>query len=187
MKDLRGADMRIRMQGLIVIVFLLISLTAWGQSMDTLREQAGVQALREPTPIVDFTLPDLQGNQVSLSAFKGKVVLLNFWATWCPPCRKEIPSMERLYKKYGDQGFEIVGVDLQESHATVADFVKEFGMTYTVLLDNKGETGATYGARSIPTSYIIDRSGNAVSGVVGTKEWDSDEVTRYIQALLDAK
>jgi thiol-disulfide isomerase/thioredoxin len=147
----------------------------------------GLAALKEGTESIAFTLSDLSGKKVSLSSFKGKVVFLNFWATWCPPCRGEMPSMERLYQKLKDKGLVILAVDLQEDAKSVRKFVNELKLTFPVALDSDGKVGAAYGARSIPTSYIIGRAGSALGGTVGGHEWDTPEMISFFTRLLAAK
>jgi peroxiredoxin len=147
----------------------------------------GLAALKEGTRSIDFTLSDLSGKKVSLSSFKGKLVFLNFWATWCPPCRGEMPSMERLYQKLKGQGLAILAVDLQEDAKSVQKFVAEHKLTFPILLDTDGKVGATYGARSIPTTYIIGRDGSALGGTIGGREWDSPEMIAFFTRLLQAR
>ncbi|OHD76884.1 MAG: hypothetical protein A2V99_12575 [Spirochaetes bacterium RBG_16_67_19] len=147
----------------------------------------GLAALKEGTASIDFTLSDLSGKKVSLSSFKGKLVFLNFWATWCPPCRAEMPSMERLYQKLKGQGLVVLGVDLQEDAKSVQKFVNEHKLTFPILLDSDGRVGTTYGARSIPTTYIIGRDGSALGGTVGGREWDSPEMIAFFTRLLQAR
>ena len=144
----------------------------------------GLQPLKEGTEIVDFELQDLSGVSRRLSDFRGKVVFLNFWATWCGPCRFEMPSMEKLYKRLKDEGLEIVAVNLQEDRSSVEQFVDEYGLSFPVLLDTTGRIGATYGARSIPTTYIVDREGFVIAGTIGTREWDTEEYIRFFEKLL---
>jgi len=144
----------------------------------------GLQPLKEGTEIVDFELQDLSGATRRLSDFRGKVVLLNFWATWCGPCRFEMPSMEKLYQRLNAKGFEIVAVNLQEDRSSVERFVDEYGLSFPILLDTTGRIGGTYGARSIPTTYIVDREGFVVAGTVGTREWDTEEYIRFFEKLL---
>jgi thiol-disulfide isomerase/thioredoxin len=146
--------------------------------------EVGLQPLKEGTAIVDFELQQLGGGSRSLSSFKGKVVFLNFWATWCGPCRQEMPSMERLYQRLKGKGLEIVAVNLQEDDKAVQKFVNEHKLSFPVLLDKSGRVGATYGARSIPTSYIIDRKGFVVAGTIGTREWDTEQYVRFFERLL---
>ncbi len=144
----------------------------------------GFQIPKNELASIDFQLEDLEGNKRSLSSFKGKVVFLNFWATWCPPCRAEIASMEKLYKRLKGKGLEIIGVDLQEDKKLVRDFVNEYKMTYTVLLDTTGRVGQIYGARSIPTSYIIDRNGMIMARTIGGRQWDTEEIHNLFNEIL---
>ncbi len=146
--------------------------------------KAGISPLKQKTPISDFSLPTLSGETRSLSSYKGKVVLLNFWATWCPPCRAEMPSMEKLYASLKGKDFEILAVNLQEDPKTVRDFVTKNGYTFPILLDSDGRTGSVYGVRGIPTTYVIDKEGFVLGGTVGGKEWDGAEVVEAIGALL---
>jgi len=144
----------------------------------------GFRVFKEPVVAPDFTLKQLGGEDVSLSSFRGKVVFLNFWATWCPPCRAEMPSMQSLYESLGNESFEILAVDLQESERTVQDYIDEFGFTYPVLLDTRGQVGATYGARSIPTTFLIDADGNAIGFLVGSRTWEGPEVMSVFEDLV---
>ena len=106
-----------------------------------------------------FTLPDLQGKAVSLDDFRGKIVLLNFWATWCGPCRIEIPLMISAYEEYRDQGLEIVAVNMREHPDRVTRFVSDFEMPFPVLLDQSGQIAQSYFVRGIPTSVFLDEEG----------------------------
>ncbi len=115
----------------------------------------------------DFTLEDLDGNAVSLSDFRGRVVFINFWTTWCPPCRIEMPEIESLYQQYREQGVIVLGIDLQEDGDVVRSFVEEGGYTFTFLLDTPGEVGYAYRVQAIPSSIFIDTEGIIRSMVVG--------------------
>jgi thiol-disulfide isomerase/thioredoxin len=144
----------------------------------------GFQIPKEELQAIDFTLQDLAGRETSLSAFRGKVVFLNFWATWCGPCTAEIPSMEQLYTELKDQGFTIVAVNSQESAEQVSAFVQEVGMSFPVLLDSAGKAGATYTVRAIPTTYIIDPQGSIRGRMVGTREWYTPQIISLVKDLL---
>jgi thiol-disulfide isomerase/thioredoxin len=144
----------------------------------------GFQIPKEELQAIDFTLQDLAGRETSLSAFRGKVVFLNFWATWCGPCTAEIPSMEQLYTELKDQGFTIVAVNSQESAEQVSAFVQEAGMSFPVLLDSAGKAGATYTVRAIPTTYIIDPQGSIRGRMVGTREWYTPQIISLVKDLL---
>jgi peroxiredoxin len=173
----------------LLILSTLLAPAAFAAEKVTAEEfkALGLAALKEGTRSIDFTLSDLSGKKVSLSSYKGKLVFLNFWATWCPPCRAEMPSMERLYQKLKDRGLVILAVDLQEDAKSVRKFVDEHKLTFPVLLDADGRVGATYGARNIPTTYIIGRDGSALGGTIGGHEWDSPEMIAFFTRLLQVK
>ncbi len=107
----------------------------------------------------DFTLKALDGAEVSLGDYVGDVVLINFWATWCAPCRAELPGFEAAHRAHRDQGFVVLGINVQESHEVVQSFVDEMGVTYPVLLDEKGEVMKEYRILGLPASLLVDREG----------------------------
>jgi len=114
----------------------------------------------------DFQKKDVNGNPLSISALRGKVVLVDFWATWCPPCREEIPNLVTLYKKYHDNGFEIVGVSLDDNKQQLLDFAKANGMVWPLYFDPKGGEGELpekYGIEEIPATFLLDRSGKIIA------------------------
>lgn len=121
----------------------------------------------------DFTLEDLQGNKVTLSKFKGKKVYLNFWATWCPPCKEEMPDIEKLYHETKDTDLVILAIDVGEDKNTVQNFIANNNYNFTVLLDVKGEVSQLYQVTGIPTSYFIDTKGNLDNGVTGAISLES--------------
>ncbi len=116
----------------------------------------------KPAPAVDFTLTSLDGKQVRLSDLRGKVVLLNFWATWCPPCKAEMPDLEAIYRENADShNFVILAVDVEEQAELARTFAKQYGLTFPVLPDSDGRVSNNrYFIRTLPTSFIIDRAGN---------------------------
>lgn len=130
----------------------------------------------------DFTLQDLSGTNVVLSAMKGKVVLLEFWATWCPPCRASIPGIERLHEKYKDKGVVVLAVSMDDGGwDAVQSFVKEYGIKYTVLKGND-DVAVKYQVRSIPMLMVVDKKGKIVKRYLG---FGSDEdIERDIKAVL---
>ncbi len=163
---------------------LVAAAGAWAADLGTLIDRAGLQPLQHGTKIVNFALNDLSGHSVRLSSFAGKVVVLNFWATWCGPCRSEMPSLETLYNKYKAQGLVVVGVNLEESSGAVRQFVKHDGITFPILLDSSGRVALAYGARSIPVTYVIDRAGDVTSGGIGAHNWLSPATETLLKALL---
>ncbi len=135
----------------------------------------------------DFTLETVDGQGVSLSDFKGKVVLLNLWATWCPPCVRETPRLVRVFEKYEDEGFVVLGINTtyQDDRAKVAAFVRDQKVSYPVLLDMNDEFGKKYAARLLPTSYLVDRTGKIVTTKVG--EVDEAQLEEQVKGLLQAE
>jgi len=146
--------------------------------------RAGISVVEPRRDPADFSLTVLSGGSARLSDYKGKVVILNFWATWCPPCVAEMPSMENLYKQYKDKGVEILAVDLRENVNTVRQFINNNGYTFPVLLDRDGRVGGLYGVEAIPTTYIIDREGKIAGRIVGSIYWDTPQVIAAIETLL---
>lgn len=139
---------------------------------------------RKPFP-VDFALPDLHGKTVRLSDLRGKVVLLNVWATWCYPCRAEMPSMNALYQDYRPQGFEILAISMDVPGAkVVAPFVAEYELTFPVLLDPEGTVSMRLLGGGIPTSYVLDKRGQIAAMEVGTRDWNSARFRRLLGQLL---
>ncbi|MFC0189754.1 peroxiredoxin family protein [Fictibacillus aquaticus] len=118
----------------------------------------------------DFLLENLEGQTVSLKDYRGKKVILNFWATWCPPCRKEMPDMQKFYNKNQDSDIEILAVNLTHSEknkSDISEFTDEYGVTFPILLDEKGETVKQFKAAAIPTTYFIDTEGTVQKVYVG--------------------
>jgi peroxiredoxin len=133
----------------------------------------------------NFILPDLNGKQVSLEDHRGKVVFLNFWATWCPPCRAEMPSMEKLYNKFKSKDFTILAVNLGDDISQVKAFKETYKLNFPILLDTDSSLGMIYGAISIPTTYLIDRDGYIFGGALGPRDWASDDAFELIKSLLE--
>ncbi len=133
----------------------------------------------------DFTLTTVSGASLQLSDLRGKVVLLNFWATWCVPCQTEMPAIEALYQRYKDRGLEVVAVNLDRlSTAGVEAFLTEVKVSFPVVLDPSWSTAQAYRVVGLPTSYLIDRSGRVVVREVGERNWVDDVTLVAVNALL---
>jgi thiol-disulfide isomerase/thioredoxin len=139
---------------------------------------------KTPTPAKAFTVPGLTGQPLRLADFQRRVVLLNFWATWCLPCREEMPSMERLYQRYRDRGLAILAISIDRNTAAVAPFVQYFQLTFPVGLDPDAGVAGEYGMRALPTTVVIDPAGQVVALAVGAREWDGPAARRLVESLL---
>ena len=174
----------------IGVVFFLVPHLIYTQVSSEAKQAfqtANVRILEQRINPIDFTLPLLNGETVSLSDYKGKVVILNFWATWCPPCRAEMPSMETLYQRFKAQGLEILAVDIGEDNATVQRFINNNRYTFPVLMDTNKRVSTLYGIEAIPTSYIIDREGKIIAKITGSIHWDTPRIIAAFDALLKSK
>ena len=146
------------------------------------------------TEAPDFTARDMAGRPVSLDQLSGEVVLLNIWATWCPPCREEMPSMERLHRQLASDGLRVVAVSIDaapgQSDASgypggdVAAFVRDMGLTFDIWRDPQGRIQQTYRTTGVPESFVIDRNGTIVKKVIGGTEWDSAANLDLFRRLL---
>lgn len=134
---------------------------------------------------IEFSLPDIHGQRVSLAQFNGKVVFLNFWTTWCSECRTEMPAMERLHRRLPERDLVMVAVSLRESAETVKRFMDQNRLTFTVLLDENGDIGTSYAVRAIPTTFILDRRGHIIGRALGARKWDSAKSVKLFERLLE--
>ena len=132
----------------------------------------------------DFALPDLEGKQVSLQHYHGKVVFLNFWATWCIPCREEMPAMEQLHREFQPQGLAILALNLKESPDQVKAFFDQHRLSFTTLLDESGSVFRDYQVMGLPTTYLISREGQLLARGVGGRDWTRAEGKDLIRGLL---
>jgi peroxiredoxin len=180
---MRGVSLTVGLIALFGMVFSSVSAYAVDKKV---LAPLGLQQLSGDQEAPDFTLLNLEGNRVSLKDYRGKLVFLNFWATWCEPCKKEFPSMEKLYSEYQAKGLTIlaVSIDIGKEDAVKA-FADKMGATFPILLSTKGEITDSYWTWGTPTSYLIDRKGNMIGRALGPREWDSAASRSAIDALLN--
>ena len=145
-------------------------------------------ALKPAKAAKNFTLPDLDGKPHTLSDYRGKVVLVNFWATWCPPCRREMPSMERLSQRLKDQPFVILAINQQEDPEQVFVFTGQLdpSPTFPILFERNSKVANAWGVLGLPASFIVNKQGRVVYRAMGGREFDHPEIERAIRKLLDA-
>ncbi|RKX88974.1 MAG: TlpA family protein disulfide reductase [Spirochaetes bacterium] len=141
----------------------------------------GFRLIHDGKEFPDITFTDINGDIKKLSDYRGNVLLLNFWATWCPPCRAEMPSMGKLTDKLNSGDFVMLPVNVKEPGDMVKTFTAEFGIDFPVYLDINAEAAMAVGVTALPTSILIDRDGNAVAAATGALEWDSDEMVSMLR------
>ncbi|MBI9097067.1 MAG: TlpA family protein disulfide reductase [Spirochaetaceae bacterium] len=170
---------------LILCMSLISAGLIFSQEINIKLSKVGFDIPTDTLPSIEFELLNLQGVKEKLSDYRGQVVFLNFWATWCGPCRSEMPSMEKVYQDLKDEGFVILAVDLGEDRKTVQKFVDEYGLTFPVVLDETNAVGGMYDARSIPTTYLVDREGNILGRAVGARPWENPEYMDLFREILE--
>jgi peroxiredoxin len=133
---------------------------------------------------VPFALRDLDGREHRLAQYRGKVVVLNFWATWCEPCREEMPSLDRLAGKLAGRPFVVLAVDYAEGAPRVREFANRQALRFPLLLDRDGSVAKSWGVRTLPATYVIDAGGQLRHVAVGATDWDTPEILAVIEILL---
>lgn len=170
------------MRGLIACLLLLAAVVAFGCS------KKGDGPAVEGKPAPDFTLNDLSGKPVQLSSLKGKVVLVNFWATWCPPCREEVPSMVRLNQLMQGKNFQMLAISIDEGgKEAVQDFFKQGGVTLPALLDTDGKVARLYGTTGVPETFVVDAKGVIRQKVIGAVDWSAPEAVQFLEQVMQEK
>ncbi len=149
-------------------------------------EGLGFRVFANPPQAEEFLLQTLDRRELRLSEFEGKVVLMNFWATWCPPCIEEMPSMQRLYESLPREQFEILAINMQEDRETVQRFISEHGFDYPILLDFDGAVARRYAVRGLPTSYVIAPDGSMPAALIGFAHWDEPGYVEFFQNMTGA-
>lgn len=145
-------------------------------------EAATAKEERRPAP--EFALKDADGKEHKLSDFKGKVVLLNFWATWCPPCVQELPSLNSIHERFRDRGLVVVGISVDEDKEAYQKFLQQRGVTFPTARDPEQTVNSRYGTTKFPESYLIDREGYVRREYVGPEDWERPEIVNYLSSLL---
>jgi peroxiredoxin len=161
-------------------------------------QQEDLRGFKEGLAVVPFSLNNTQGRTVNLADFSNKVVLLNFWATWCVPCVQEMPALQRLYDKYKDRGFEIVSINVntKDERKNALDFIKRVGLTFPVLFDPDKQLAEDYGLTGYPESFFIAPDGTFIAfadpatgktqvRIIADRAWDSEPVLNAVSAMLD--
>lgn len=130
-----------------------------------------------------FKLENMDGEIITLDHYKGRPVIINFWATWCPPCREELPSMNRAWKKIKDQDIAMVAINVGEDEDTIFAFMGDYPINFDLLLDTSGEIIAQWPIKGLPTTFVLDADGRLVYRAIGGREWDDDELLDKVRSL----
>ncbi len=169
----------------LVLIGFLVLLSLYLIFFENNRPAPKTESKSKGVSAQDFVLPALTGSDVKLSDYKGKVVFLNIWATWCPPCRDEMPSMESLYRRLKGRNFELLAVSIdRDAEKAVRPFTAKYGLTFPVLLDPEGKTYRLYGLTGVPESFIIDKSGVVIHKVIGPQDWMTKEWLDYFDRII---
>ena len=180
-------DRKLSLRPLMLIVLILVGvgIIVLLQTKDSAFNLSGTPRLGKGVPAPDFTLPGLDGQTVSLADYRGKVVLLNIWATWCPPCVEEMPSMEKLYQELKAESFEILAVSMDISGAqAVLPFMKKHKLNFPALTDTEGALKSLYQTTGVPESFVIDKDGIILEKVIGPRDWASPGAIRSLRYLI---
>ena len=178
---------------LIGVAAVLVAVAA---AAGVLRSGVGARPASAGSPAPDFSVADVHGGEVTLATFAGKVLLLNVWATWCAPCREEMPSMQRLYDLFGRDDFEIAAISIDAPQASIRSalggggdpvaFADDLGLTFPILLDPEGEIQGIYRTYRVPESFLIGRDGYIYKKVAGATTWDSPTNIELVRRLVDS-
>ena len=171
---------------LFLLLFFLTPFAGAATRTDPM-QALGLVAPNEAVAAPEFSLPELAGKKVQLKTLRGSLVFLNFFATWCEPCREEMPGMERLFRAHKDKGLVVLAVNMQESAKRVRPFVQELKLSFPIALDEDGTVGRDYGVRALPVSFLIGRDGRILWRAIGGRDWESTQARRLFAELVAEK
>lgn len=174
------------MAGVAIILGCLAGAPAIGVAQE-LPPLAHNMAKLAPKPAADIKLNDIQGAAHDLAQYRGRVVLVNFWATWCPPCRREMPSMERLAQQLKGEPFTVLAVNVGENADMIGLFTSqlETELSFPILLDSRSKTMQAWQVAGLPTTFLVDKRGRVVAGAIGGREFDHPEMVKAIRAVIN--
>ena len=168
----------------ILYITILIGFTQIGFALADDTKSEPLHIVKDKPLAADFTLYDIDEKQHKLSAYRGRVVIVNFWATWCPPCRFELPSMEKAYQILKEKGVVMLAINVGEDIDTIFNFTADYPVTFPLLLDKDARVIKQYPVVGLPTSYIINPQGQMVYRVIGTRDWTDKKL---LKTILDLK
>ena len=165
----------------VLCIFTLALFSQPGLCQETAKQT--LPRVETPFAAPDFTLKSESGKTFHLADFRGQVVLINFWATWCPPCRREMPSMERMWKKINGKGVTVLAIDVGENADTVFEFLGTYPVSFPLLMDLDGSVIKQYPVTGLPTTYIVNPQGLVTYRAVGSREWDDPKLYEQLLQL----
>ena len=168
---------------LVPFLLMTVALCWYGWISAQVAPAQTLTELPKKPPAPAFSLEDIDGREYKLSDYSGKVVIVNFWATWCPPCREEMPSMQRAWKQLEAEGIVMLGIDVGEDEHTVFSFGADYGLEFPLLLDQDSGVTNKWPVVGLPTTFIVDPEGKIVYQAIGGREWDAPELLAQIRAL----
>jgi thiol-disulfide isomerase/thioredoxin len=166
------------------LALALSTVTIASEPVTTLIRRLDLAVPRRVTTPPEFSGPTVDARSVALADLRGKVVLLNFWASWCVECRPEMPVLEMLHRELAPRGLAVVGINAREAPPAVTRYASELGLTFPLVLDVEGRTSERYGVIGLPTTFVIARDGRAVAFAVGPRDWGSAAARTLLQTLL---
>jgi peroxiredoxin len=170
--------------GIFVFTAALAALAAERPALAELLKPLNVSPYPSLMHPPDFSGLTADGQRVSLASLQGKVLILNFWASWCLECRPEMPMFERLHREFSAQGLAVIGINAREETSTIRGYAKELGLTFPLIPDPSGKLNSAYGVIGLPTTFLIGRNGRAVALAIGPREWNGKAGRALIQVLL---
>jgi thiol-disulfide isomerase/thioredoxin len=171
----------------LCLALLIADAVAFAQSGVNYKVIPNLEPMKDKGPTPDFSVATPDGKKLSLKDFRGKIVFLNFWASWCVPCREEMPAMEKLYEEFKGKNFTVFAIAVKDRKQDSMDFVKELKLTYPIGLDPDGNAGVLYGAWGLPTTYLIGAKGEGLARAWGPADWHGPAARKLIQDLVDGK
>ena len=174
----------IRRRLIVSLIAMLIWLPSQGFGADD--GEIKVSRVGAGTPMPSFTLPSLSGAPISSAQLAGKIAVLNFWATWCGPCKDEMPALDRLSRRFDPRDVAILTITTDHDDATIRRFMQQVGSTLPVLLDEQRDVSLAFLVRGLPTTILVGKRGHILGRAVGPRAWDGSEAIRLIEGLLEA-
>ena len=171
-----------RLAGLLCLVLVVAGLGIGQRGLADERLSA-LHPVAERPPAPDFSLQDIDGAMHRLSDYRGKVVIVNFWATWCPPCREEMPSMQRAWERLRDDNIVILAIDIGEDEDTIFTFTADYPVEFPLLMDRDSSVIAQWPVRGLPTSFVVDPEGHIVYRAIGSRDWEHPALLETLRGL----